>query len=447
MRYLPHTEEEIKQMLQTAGAGSVEELFASIPKPLQHGKPLALGEPMSELETLRKVESLADENKSFAMKRFLSAGYPSHFAPSFIDQTLLRSEFYTAYTPYQPEISQGTLQGIFEFQSMTAALLGLDVANASMYDGATATAEAALMAKRVLKDKRKKVILVKNVHPEWREVVHTYLVESGEHIVEVDFDHATGLTDRTAIAAQLDADAACVIASLPSFFGTVEDFTDLAKAVHDNGSLLIIAVPEPVALGEIKSPGQMGADIAVGDGIGLLGALNFGGPGVGLFATKKEYVRQMPGRLAGVTTDANGRRGFVLTLATREQHIRREKATSNICTNHGLMALAFSMALAWWGKNGLPELSRQNRAKFEYLKGALAAKGVRPAFTGACYNEAVFKINGNARETVERLAETKGVIAGFPLSYYYPQLGDDLLLTAVNELATKEDIDELISLL
>jgi len=287
MRYLPHTEEEIKQMLQTAGAGSVEELFASIPKPLQHGKPLALGEPMSELETLRKVESLADENKSFAMKRFLSAGYPSHFAPSFIDQTLLRSEFYTAYTPYQPEISQGTLQGIFEFQSMTAALLGLDVANASMYDGATATAEAALMAKRVLKDKRKKVILVKNVHPEWREVVHTYLVESGEHIVEVDFDHATGLTDRTAIAAQLDADAACVIASLPSFFGTVEDFTDLAKAVHDNGSLLIIAVPEPVALGEIKSPGQMGADIAVGDGIGLLGALNFGGPGVGLFATKK----------------------------------------------------------------------------------------------------------------------------------------------------------------
>ncbi len=446
MRYLPHTKQEIEQMLAVLGVSSIEDLFESIPEDLRFEGSLPLDEGLSELELIGRFKEYAALNSAHEKKRFLAAGAPQHFSPAFADQMLLRSEYYTAYTPYQPEISQGTLQAIFEFQSMVASIFGMPVANASMYDGATATAEAALMAQRVLRNKRNRILMAKNLHPEWREVVRTYLVESESDVEEIPYDERSGTITKQALAAMLDSNTACAIFSYPSFFGTLQDLSELAQMVHDAGALMIIAVPEPVALGLMKSPGEMGADIAIGEGIGLSGALNFGGPGVGLFAVQDKFVRQMPGRLVGETIDSQGRRGYVLTLATREQHIRRAKATSNICTNHGLIALAFAMNLAWYGKSGFQELAKHNHAKANYLRTKLSEAGFSPIFEAPIFNEFAIRLNSDAAELVQTALEHDFII-GLPLARFYPELGEDALLVATNEMHTKQDIENYVELL
>jgi len=446
MRYIPHSDDEIRSMLEVIGRESVEDLFASIPDSARFKGDLPMDDSKSELEVIRAMETLAGENAPANTLRFLGAGANPHFQPSFVDQMLLRSEFYTAYTPYQPEISQGTLQAIFEYQSMVAALFGVDVANASMYDGATAMAEAALMAIRVGRGKRNKVLMAANIHPEWRQVTRTYMVEHLENLVEIPFDTTTGLIDQAALAAELDNNTACVIAGYPSFFGTVEDLGPIAEMAHNAKALMVAAVAEPAALGFLKTPGSLGADIVVGEGLGFVGGSNYGGPGVGLFACNKKFMRQMPGRLCGATTDAEGKRGFVLTLSTREQHIRRDKATSNICTNQGLMALAFGMTTAWYGSKGFWELARKNHARLTQLKTMLTQAGMSVIFTAPAFNECAVRIKGNAADAVKALADT-GIVPGLALGRFYPELGEDALLIAVNEMHTSDDLDRLVAAL
>jgi glycine dehydrogenase subunit 1 len=371
---------------------------------------------------------------------FCGAGAYRHHVPASVDHIIQRSEFLTSYTPYQPEIAQGTLQVLFEFQTQVAALTGLDVANASMYDGSTACAEAVMMAKRV--NRRNKAILSGGLHPHYAATTQTIAHAEGMEIVRLQ----AAIDGEAAVIDAIDAGVACVVVQTPNVFGTVTDVSKIAEAAHAAGALLIVVTTEAVSFGLLKSPGEMGADIAVAEGQSIGNALNFGGPYVGLFAVREKLVRQMPGRVCGETVDADGRRGFVLTLSTREQHIRREKATSNICTNSGLCALAFSIHMTLLGGSGLSALARLNHARARSLRDAVAGAGLE-VLTPRFFNEIAVRTPGPAAALVEELL-AEGIIAGVPVSRLAPEAGlDDVLLMAATETTTPEDIAALAAAL
>ncbi|MDA0892969.1 MAG: aminomethyl-transferring glycine dehydrogenase subunit GcvPA [Proteobacteria bacterium] len=438
MRYLPLTDADRGAMLSTIGVESVDALFAELPptRPV-----FDLPDHKSEIEVERAMNVLARENVSCAdVPSFLGAGNYRHHTPASLDHLMQRGEFLTAYTPYQPEISQGTLQTIFEFQSQVALMMDMEVANASMYDGATACAEAAAMACRVTK--RNHVLMSGSVHPHYRDVTQTQLQHLGLKI-ECLAPDPIGIED---LVGRIDEGLACVVVQNPGFFGQIKDLTPLANVCHEAGVLLVACVTEPVSLGLVMPPGAMGADIVVGEGQSLAGPASFGGPGVGLFATQEKFIRQMPGRLCGETVDADGRRGFVLTLSTREQHIRREKATSNICTNSGLIALAFTMHMTLLGEAGFARLSEVNHANAvtlaERLNDIAGVKVIPQTF----FNEFAVSLPSAADTVVEDLAR-KGVLGGVPVSRFYPQYEElnNILLVTATELTTEDDIDQLVS--
>jgi glycine dehydrogenase subunit 1 len=437
--YCPHTPAEITEMLSAIGAASVEDLFAPIPRELR-AKTLNIPPGMSEFETFSKMQEIAGENVQ-RLIHFIGGGFYDHIIPSVVDHLANRSEFYTAYTPYQPECSQGTLQALFEYQTAICRLTGLDVSNASLYDGGTACAEAAMMALRVTG--RNKIVLDGCVSPFSREVVKTYLFNLDVEVVEIA--PLGGLLNRSALAALLDDTVAAVLIQNPNFFGSIEDFSALAEQVHGVGALLIGSV-YPISLGILKSPGEIGIDIAVGDGQSLGNPLSFGGPSFGFIAATKKYIRNMPGRIVGETVDRNGKRGFVLTLQAREQHIKRHKATSNICSNQGLCALRGLIFLSSVGKEGLAELARLNRDKAEYAKSLFAdIPGVAVLQSADTFNEFTLVLPKNASDVVAGLLE-KGIAAGVPLGQYYAGL-DSCLVVTVTEKRTKKEIDRLVDVL
>jgi len=442
--YNPHTAEDIAAMLAAIGVGSIDDLFAHVPATLRARAAIALPEGLTEPELCRHVSALAARNASASGAAvFLGAGAYPHWVPAVVDQILLRSEFATAYTPYQPEVSQGTLQATFEFQTFAALVLGLEVANASMYDGASATAEAVLMARRLLPGRRV-IWLARALHPHYRATVASYLRGLGDlEVRELPFT-VNGRTDLEALRAGLGADTLCLVLGYPNVFGMVEDVALFADAVHAVGGLVITATAEPLALALVRSPGASGADIAVAEGQSFGLPVCYGGPGVGLFGTRERFVRSMPGRLVGETVDAHGRRGYVLTLATREQHIRRERATSNICTNQGLCALAVTVYLSLLGRHGLASLALANYRAAHAAAARLEAAGVALPFNAPFFNEFVVRAPAAARAW-EALARD-GVVAGFPLGRWYPELEGGLLL-CVTEIHTPEQVDRLVDAL
>jgi glycine dehydrogenase subunit 1 len=443
MRYLPLTDADRRTMLDAIGASSVDDLFRDVPVAARRDAPVDLPYHASEMEVERRLTALAQKNLSAGCAPFfIGAGAYRHHVPAAVDALIQRGEFLTSYTPYQAEVSQGTLQYLFEFQTQVALITGMDVANASMYDAATATAEAAAMACRVTK--RKKIILSGDLHPHYRSVTASTLQFTDLEVEALDPD-PIGIED---MLGRINSQTACVVVQNPSFFGRVNDLRALAAACHDEGALLVVVVAEPVSLGLITSPGEMGADIVVAEGQSIGNGLNFGGPGLGLFSTRDKYVRQMPGRLIGQTVDSEGRRGWVLTLSTREQHIRREKATSNICTNSGLCALAFTIHLSLLGEEGLRKLARINHANAVILAEKLATvKGVK-VLSQTFFNEFAVQLPKPAAEVVEALA-AKRILGGVPVSRFYPnypELADVLLLTAT-ETNSEGDIDALVAAL
>ena len=439
MRYIPNSPEERQEMLTAVGLASADELFRSIPSDVQLGRRLEITEPLAEPEVISAMEDFAARNPAATKPSFLGAGVYSHFSPTIVDHLIQRSEFFTSYTPYQPEISQGTLQYIFEFQTLICQLTGMEVANASMYDGSTSMAEAYVMAQRVTR--RDKIIVADTVHPEYREVARTYTQHGDAEIVTVGFDNETG---RVASLDGLDDKTAAVVVQSPNFFGCVEDLTSIAEQAHAVGALLIVVVTEAISFGLLKSPGACGADIVVGEGQSFGVPMSFGGPHVGLFATRDKFVRQMPGRLCGVAYDKNGNRGFVLTLSTREQHIRREKATSNICTNQGLIALAATIYMEAMGKKGLQEVAMQNAQKAAYAAKRISGiDGFKIAYSAPKFNEFVVRAPRAATEILEKLRTENGIIGGLALTKYYPALENEFLV-CVTETSSKERIDELV---
>jgi glycine dehydrogenase subunit 1 len=445
MRYLPHTDADRRAMLASIGAPDVDALFRDVPVEARLSQPLDLPRHQSEMEVERAFARMSMKNLSAGCAPFfIGAGIYRHHVPAAIDQLLTRGEFLTSYTPYQPEVSQGTLQYLFEFQTQVALITGMDVANASMYDGATACAEAAVMAARVTK--RKQVILSGSLHPHYRSTTETVLKYT-DIAAETLAPDPFGLED---LIGRIDSRTACVIVQNPGFFGGMRDLTPLAEACHAEGALLVVAVTDPVSLGLIAPPGAMGADIVVAEGQSLGMGLQFGGPGLGLFATREKYVRLMPGRLAGQTVDVDGKRGFVLTLSTREQHIRREKATSNICTNSGLCALAFTMHLTLLGETGLVQLAELNHAKAVQLEGKLKRlKGTR-VLSQSYFNEfALYLGDGkDAAAVIDALAD-RGILGGVPASRFYPDWPElhPVLILAATETNTESDMDALASAL
>lgn len=429
-------------MLGAIGLASAEALFRSIPQDVQLGRRLDITEALAEPEVIAAMESLAARNTAATKPSFLGAGVYSHFSPTIVDHLIQRSEFFTSYTPYQPEISQGTLQYIFEFQTLICQLTGMEVANASMYDGSTAMAEAYLMAQRVTR--RDKIMVADSVHPEYREVARTYTQHGAADIVPVGFDEATG---RVASLEGLDDKTAAVVIQSPNFFGCVEDVAAIAEQAHAVGALLIVVVTEAISFGLLRSPGACDADIVVGEGQSFGVPMSFGGPHVGLFATREKFVRQMPGRLCGVAYDKNGNRGFVLTLSTREQHIRREKATSNICTNQGLIALAATIYMEAMGKKGLQEVAMQNAQKAAYAAKQIAEiDGFGIAHSAPKFNEFVVRGPRAAAEILESVRTSEGIIGGLALSKYYSGR-DNEFLVCVTETNTKKQINALIEAL
>ena len=441
MRYIPNSPEERVEMLEIVGLTSADELFRSIPADVQLGRALKITEPLAESEVIGAMEILAEKNTASRKTSFLGAGVYSHFSPTIVDHLIQRSEFFTSYTPYQPEISQGTLQYIFEFQTLVAQLTGMEVANASMYDGSTAMAEAFLMAQRVTR--RDKVVIAETVHPEYQEVAKTYTQHGDLTVETVHFDRESGRVLDNELDKLDDKTAAFVVQS-PNFFGCVEDLTGLAEKAHSVGALFIVVVTEAISFGLLKSPGACGADIVVGEGQSFGIPMSFGGPHLGLFACKEKYVRNIPGRLVGIAYDKNGNRGFVLTLATREQHIRREKATSNICTNQGLIALAATIYMEAMGKKGLQEVAMQNAQKCAYAAKEIAKiEGFSIPFSAPKFNEFVVRAPKNANEILENLRAEKSIIGGLALSKYYSDNPNDFLV-CVTETNTKAQIDNLV---
>ena len=440
MRYLPHTPEEIAEMLAVVGKGSLEELFSSIPADCRFAGSIPVPEALTEWQLNDLMGEIAGSMAIGPQHSVLvGAGRYQHHIPEIVRSLAGRSEFLTSYTPYQPEMAQGTLQGIFEYQTLTARLLGLDVANASLYDGASALAEALLMGLRVVK-KSRRVAISRAVHPHFREVVASYLRPTGYEIIELPFG-PDGRTDLAPLAG-VDGLAAVALQS-PNFFGVVEDLEQASTAIHASGALLVAGFTEPMAFGLYTNPGRCGADIACGEGQSLGLPVSYGGAALGMFACREEFVRNMPGRLVGETVDLEGRRGYVLTLSTREQHIRREKATSNICSNQGLCAMTAAIFMASLGGGGLRQTARCNYDLSEYLKNGLVAAGAVPVFSGPTFNEFALRFAGDFTPVRERLKE-KGIVAGIELGASYPEYAGCWLF-CVTEKATKTILDTVIS--
>jgi glycine dehydrogenase subunit 1 len=443
MTFVPHSDADRREMLRRIGASDVPELFRDVPASLVLDEPLDLPAPLSEWEAVRRLRELAEGNPSLVS--FAGGGIYDHHVPAAVDHILRRSEFYTAYTPYQPEVSQGTLQVIYEFQTMVCELTGMEVANASMYDGATATGEAALMALSV--KRRGRILLAGSLHPHYRKVVDTYC-EGSARAVDVVAPGADGLLDAAAVADAIDDDTACVIVQNPNFYGLLEDLESLAAAAHDRGALLVTAVADAVSLAVVRSPGEAGADIVTCEGQPFGNAASFGGPVVGLFASRRKLIRQMPGRIAGATVDEEGRRGYVLTLQTREQQIRREKATSNICTNQGLNALAATVYLATVGRDGLRRVAETSARNARYARERIEAlAGVEPLHPDSPYlREFAVRTEEDSREVLRR-GIARGILAGISLSRF-PELGaPDGLILAFTEKRNRAEIDDLIEVL
>ena len=443
MSYIPNTDADRAAMLGTIGVDSIEALFADIPETVRFPD-LDLPAPLSEMEVARLLQDLSELDADLGHNAcFLGAGAYRHFVPAAVDHILRRGEFYTAYTPYQPEISQGTLTSIYEYQTMICQLTGMDVANASMYDGASALAEAALMAARVTR--RDSIVVSSAVHPEYREVVRTYTQGIGLPIQDVSYLPGEGTTDLDVLAKQVNQDTACVILQYPNFFGCLEGLEAAAEIAHEQGALLVVAA-DPIALGMLKPPGELGADIVVGEGQSLGSPLQFGGPYLGFFACRQRYMRRMPGRLIGMTTDTEGRRSFVMTLQAREQHIRREKATSNICTNEALVALAATVYLALMGKQGLRKAAELSYHKAHYAARRIAEiEGFDLAFSRPFFKEFAVKTPLPPAEINARLLEHH-IIGGYDLGQAYPELGQAMLL-CVTEMNPKDEIDRLVDAL
>jgi glycine dehydrogenase subunit 1 len=439
MRYLPLTEADRREMLGAIGVGSIDDLFADVPPAAQHSGLLDLPRAMGEMEVERRLAAMASKNTvAGSVPFFLGGGVYRHHVPAAVDHLIQRGEFLTSYTPYQPELAQGTLQYLFEFQTQVALLTGMEVANASLYDGATACAEAVAMAGRVTR--RNKAVLSGGLHPHYRAVCETYARFAGNELVLRDAAPGGGED----LANLVDSDTACVVVQNPDLFGGIRDYTELAELCHRAGALLVVVVTEILSLGAIRPPGEMGADIVAAEGQSFGNALNFGGPHVGLFATREKFVRQMPGRLVGETLDAEGRRGWVLTLSTREQHIRREKATSNICTNAGLCALAFTIHLSLLGEAGVTRLARLNHATAVAAAERLAGIPGVELLNKSFFNEFTLRLPRPAAAVIDALAK-RGILGGIPVSRFYPDRPElaGLLLVAATETATEEDIDRL----
>jgi len=418
MDFIPNTKKQQEEMLQDIGVASVNDLFKDIPKEVLLDEDLKIDGGLSEVSVKQKLVGLSNKNKVDFVS-FLGAGSYNHFVPTVVDHIISRSEFYTAYTPYQPEISQGVLQAIYEYQTMISDLTGMDVSNASVYDGATALAEACIMA--VNSTKRKKIVMLKSIHPEYKKVVKTYCKSHGFELVESDNPKA-------------DSDTAAVLVQNPDFYGRISDLK-FAEEIHSVGALVVVAVVEVTSLGLLKSPGSMGADIVVGEGQSFGNGMNFGGPYLGIIAVKDKLKRTIPGRLVGKTVDIEGEKGFILTLQAREQHIRRERACSNICSNEALCALAATVHLSMLGKCGIKELAELNLQKAHYLADKLKEKLV---YDEPFYNEFVIKVDDS--ESVLKKLEEKGIIGGL-------DIGDNQILICVTEMNTKEDMDKLVELI
>ena len=442
MRYLPLTPDDRMQMLQAIGVSSIDDLFVDVPAAARRDGLVDLPRRAGEIEVERELVALAGRNRAAGQGPFFcGAGAYKHHVPASVDHLIQRSEFLTSYTPYQPEIAQGTLQVLFEFQTQVAALTGMDVANASLYDGSTAAAEAVMMASRITR--RTKAVLSPGLHPHYAETVQTLA-----HAVGMEIERMPLAVDAEAdTLSHIGADTACVVVQTPNVFGTVTDVSRIAAAAQAAGALLIVVTTEAVSFGLLKSPGAMGADIAVAEGQSIGVGLNYGGPYVGLFACREKYVRQAPGRLCGETVDADGRRGFVLTLSTREQHIRRDKATSNICTNSGLCALAFTIHMSLLGEQGLRRLAALNHQAARRLAMRLATVPEVEVLTPRFFNEIAVRTSKPAAGLVEALAG-QGILAGVPISRLDPTAGmDDVLLLAATELTRPEDIETLATAL
>ena len=446
--YLPHTEAERKELMERIGIQGIDELFTDIPEAIRLTEELNLNHPYSEMEIGRICRQLSNQNINIEdYTCFLGAGYYDHYIPSAIDHMLLRSEFYTAYTPYQAERSQGYLQAIFEYQSMISELTGMDVSNASMYDGATATAEAGFMCINSTK-KRNTVLIAKTVHPEVRKVVETYFKMAELNLVQIDM--VDGLLDFADLEAKLTPDVAGVICQYPNFFGNIENLRAVAEKAHANGSLLVINA-DPIALGLLASPRTLGADITVGDGQSLGNPMSFGGPTFGFFAAKEEFVRAMPGRIVGQTVDGEGNRGYVLTLQAREQHIRRQKATSNICSNQALNALAALIYLAIVGKKGIRQIAEQSFQKAHYLAQRIAEiPGLKIKYVAPFFKEFVVELEGcmcqcNVDSILQALLDNH-ILGGYALGNDYPELAN-CFMVAVTEKRTKEELDKFVQIL
>ncbi|MFC7684731.1 aminomethyl-transferring glycine dehydrogenase subunit GcvPA [Ureibacillus sp. GCM10028918] len=437
-RYLPMTEQDKKDMLATIGVESVNELFSDIPESVRFQGLYDIKAAKSESSLLKELKQLAAKNEDTDSNiSFLGAGIYNHYKPVIVDHVISRSEFYTAYTPYQPEISQGELQAIFEFQTMIAELTGMDLANSSMYDGGTSLAEAGMLAAG--HTRRKKLLVSESIHPEYRDVVATYAYGQSIEVVTVPTNN--GVTDINKLIDLIDDNTAGVMVQYPNFFGQIEDLQAIGDIAHEAKGLFIVSA-NPLALGILTPPGKLGADITVGDAQVFGIPESFGGPYCGYFATTTKLMRKVPGRLVGETVDQDGRRGYVLTLQAREQHIRREKATSNICSNQALLALAASVAMTALGKNGVQEMAKQNIVKTRYAKNAFEAAGFTVSFQGAHFNEIVVKTTKPVNEINKQLIQD-GIIGGYDLGTVYPELENNVLI-AVTELRTKEEIDALV---
>lgn len=440
--YIPNTEKETKEILDFLSIKSVDDLFKDVPGDVKLNRELNLESCLSELEVEKRLKSLAAKNKSMdELTCFLGAGNYDHYIPALVKHITGRSEFYTAYTPYQPEVSQGTLQAIFEYQSMICSLTGMEVSNSSMYDGATATAEAAILA--IASTKRNTIVVSKSVSPDTRKVLQTYLKFRNYEMVEVDLEGGT--TDVEKVISSLDKTVAAVVIQSPNFFGLIEDVENMVEAIHKNKSLLIMNV-DPISLGVLKSPGELGADIVVGDGQCLGANISYGGPGLGFMNTTKKLMRKMPGRIVGQTEDVDGKRGFVLTLQAREQHIRREKATSNICSDQTAIAIGAAVYMATLGKEGIKEVAKQCLVKSHYAYNELIKSGkYKPAFNKPFFKEFVVKIETSPCEINNKLLENN-ILGGYNLGKVYPEYKNSMML-CVTEKRTREDIDNLVKVM
>jgi glycine dehydrogenase subunit 1 len=443
MRYTPHTPSDKEQMLRVIGIDSIEELYRHLPETLRDRAKIDLPDGLTELAVRKRLAALASKNATASdWSFFLGGGIYHHFIPSAVDAVISRSEFSTSYTPYQPEVSQGTLQALFEYQTLICQLTGMEISNAGVYDGASAAAEAVLMSRRIQPASRRRVLMSRALHPHYRAVISTYLRNLDDmELAEVPFD-ISGSTDVEALTRKLDSESMCVVVGYPNFFGTIENLAPIQAACTGSGAQLITVTSEPLALAFLKPPGLWGVDIAVGEGQSLGVPMTLGGPGFGFFASQKKFVRSLPGRLVGETVDTEGQRGFVLTLATREQHIRREKATSNICTSQTLCTLASTVFMSLLGKSGMRRLAEVNVARAHDARDRLVSRAkLEPRFSGPFFNEFVLRAR-DLEGLLKRCAAAR-IVPGLALDQWYPEL-KDCLLVCVTEMNEREEIERLV---